>query len=123
MEVVKPNFTVTWAKGGQAAFEVNEERGRKAVLYTSIIGQTTKAAGGVEFILEKASDERWVPLRAGEKFPAKIREIREGGNAPVEKHTMVLSLAKLPSSGGAAEAAVGEIRSGFRQKHRRACAV
>jgi hypothetical protein len=108
MEVVKPNFTVTWAKGGQTAFEVNEERGRKAVLYTSIIGKTTKAAGGVEFILEKASDERWVPLRAGEKFPAKIREIREGGNAPVEKNTMVLSLAKLPSSGGAGEAAVGD---------------
>jgi hypothetical protein len=108
MEVVKPNFTVTWAKGGQTAFEVNAERGRKAVLYTSIIGKSTKAAGGVEFILEKSSDGKWLPLRAGEKFPAKIREIREGGNSRLDKETMVLSLPRLPASGGAAEAQVGD---------------
>ena len=108
MEVVKPNFTVTWAGGEKTAFAVNEERGRRAVLYTGVVGKSTKTAGGVEFILEKVSDEKWLPLRAGEKFPAKIREIRQGGNSRLDKETLVLSLARLPSSGGAAEAEVGE---------------
>ena len=108
MAVVKPNFSVTWPGGERTRFEVNEERSRTAVLYTSVIGRSTKTSGGVEFVLEKASERKWLPLRAGEKFPAKIREIR-GGNSRLDKETLVLSLARLPSSGGAAEAAVGDV--------------
>jgi uncharacterized protein YigE (DUF2233 family) len=108
MEVVKPNFTVTWPAGDKTAFEVNEQRGRRAILYTSVIGRSTKTSGGVEFILEKASDQKWLPLRAGAKFPAKVREIREGGNSRLDKDMLVLSLARLPASGGAAEAKVGD---------------
>ena len=108
MAVVKPNFTVTWPNGERTRFEVNEERSRTAVLYSSIIGRSTKTSGGVEFVLEKASERKWLPLRVGDKFPAKIREIR-GGNCRVDKETLVLSLPRLPSAGGAAEAAVGDV--------------
>jgi hypothetical protein len=108
MAVVKPNFTVTWPGGERTRFEVNEERSRTAVLYTSVIGRSTKTSGGVEFVLEKASDRKWLPLRLGDKFPAKIREIR-GGNSRLDKDTLVLSLVRLPSSGGAAEAQIGDV--------------
>lgn len=109
MEVVKPQFAVTWPKGDRTAFEVNEERSRTAVLYTPVIGKSTKTSGGVEFVLEKAAEKKWLPLRAGEKYPARIREIRQGGNSRLDKDTLVLSLARVTPSSGPAEAVVGDI--------------
>lgn len=108
MELVKPQFLVTWPEGERTAFALNEDRSRKAVLYSSVIGKSTRTSGGVEFILEKASQKKWLPLRAGEKYPARIREIRQGGNSRLDKDTLVLSFARLPPSGGPAEAAVGD---------------
>jgi hypothetical protein len=109
MEVVKPQFAVTWPKGDRTAFDVNEERSRKAVLYTSVAGKSTKTSGGVEFVLEKAAEKKWLPLKPGEKYPARIREIRPGGNSRLEKETVVLSLARMPAASGPAEAVVGDI--------------
>lgn len=109
MEVVKPHFLVRWPKGDSTPYELNEERGRTAVLYTPAIGSSTKTSGGTEFILERASESKWLPLAPGEKFPAKIREIRQGGNTKFPRDTIVLSVARLPAGSGAAEAAVGDV--------------
>ena len=109
MELVKSQFAVTWPKGDRTPFEVNEQRSRTAVLYTPVIGKSTKTSGGVEFVLEKAAEKKWLPLRAGEKYPARIREIRQGGNTRLDQDTLVLSFARLPASSGPAEAVVGDI--------------
>ena len=108
MEVVKMNFAVTWAKGDQTPFELNENRGRIPVLFTSAIGRSTKTEAGVEFVLEKASDQ-WLPLRPGEKYQARIRDIVEGGNTKLDKDSLVLSFARL--TGGAAQAKIGDVIS------------
>ena len=109
MEKVKPHFLIRWPKGDSTPYELNEERGRAAVLYTPVIGSSTKTSGGIEFILEKASETEWLPLRPGEKFPARIKDIRQGGNTPFVRDTMVLSFTRLPAGSGAAEAKVGDI--------------
>ncbi|HEX7862998.1 MAG TPA: phosphodiester glycosidase family protein [Verrucomicrobiae bacterium] len=108
MQVVKMNFAVTWPKGDQTAFELNEDRGRIPVLFTSAIGRSTKTSNGLEFVLEKAGDA-WLPLRPGEKYQARIRDIVEGGNTKLDKDTLVLSFPRL--SGGAAQAKVGDVIS------------
>lgn len=109
MEKVKPHFLIRWPKGDSTPYELNEERGRAAVLYTPVIGSSTKTSGGIEFILEKASETEWLPLRPGEKFPARIKDIRQGGNTRFVRDTMVLSFTRLPAGSGAAEAKVGDI--------------
>ncbi|MGZ8919835.1 MAG: phosphodiester glycosidase family protein [Limisphaerales bacterium] len=109
MEVVKPQFTVAWPKGDRTSFDLNEERSRTAVLYTSVIGRSTRTSGGVEFVLERAAEKKWLPLRPGEKYPARIREIKQGGNSRLDKDTLVLSLAQLPAGSGPAETVVGDI--------------
>ena len=109
MEVVKPQFSVAWPKGDRTPFEVNEQRSRTAVLYTGAIGRSTRTSGGTEFVLEKAAEKKWLPLRAGEKYPARIREIRQGGNTRMEKDTLVLSFARVAAGSGPAEAAVGDV--------------
>ena len=108
MQKVKPHFLVRWPKGDSTPYDLNEERGRGAVLYTPTIGSSTKTSGGVEFILEKASDKEWLPLAPGEKLPARIKEIQQGGNTRFTRDTMVLSFARLPAGSGAAEAKVGD---------------
>lgn len=72
---------------------LNEERAKNsAVLYTPRFGNSTRTRGGVELILERDSDEAWLPLRAGLDIPARVREVRAGGNAPLDTNTMILSL-------------------------------
>jgi hypothetical protein len=109
MEKVKPHFLVRWPNGDSTPYDLNEERGRSAALYSPIIGSSTKTSGGVEFILENASDSKWLPLAPGEKFPARIKEIRQGGNSRFAGDNMVLSFARLPAGSGATEAKVGDI--------------
>ena len=108
IDEITPHFMVKWPKGDTSSFELNEERSRKPVLYTSVAGSSTRTSGGIEFVLEKVSDRKWLPLRAGEKYPARIREIRPGGNTRIDRDTVILSFARLPSSSGAAEAEVGD---------------
>ena len=109
MAEVTPHFAVKWPTGDSTPFVLNEERSRTPVLYTSVIGSSTKTSGGLEFLLEKASETKWLPLRAGERFPARIREIRQSGNSRLDKDIMVLSFARVSSSSGPDQAAVGDV--------------
>jgi exopolysaccharide biosynthesis protein len=103
---VKANFTITWPSGDRTAFRVNEARGLDT-LYTPAAGRSTQTAGGIEFVLEPVNPEHWLPLAAGEKYTARIREIRRGGNSRIDAGTVVLSSARV--RGGAAAAVAGDV--------------
>jgi len=107
---VAARFFITWANGEKSAFGLNEERsGADPVLYTSAIGDSTRTYNGVEFVLEKAGQRNWLPLRAGENLSAKIRKIHRGGDTAIEPGTMVLSFHNLSQDAGAAAAKAGDV--------------
>jgi exopolysaccharide biosynthesis protein len=109
MSEVKANFKVTWPNGEQTAFNLNEERGAEGTLYTPAAGRSTQTSGGTELVLEAVASGKWLPLQPGEKYAARIREIRRGGNSRIEPGTMVLSFARVRSGSGAATAVVGDV--------------
>src|SRR6185295_10195631 len=86
-------FTVTWPTGQKVPFGLNCERlSDGAVLYTSAVGGSTRTSRGRELILEKPADGPWLPLQISETYTARVREVRDTGDAPVSPGTMVLSL-------------------------------
>lgn len=103
-------FSVAWPNQEQTEIGLNEERrGSAAVLYTPAMGRSTLTRGGIEFILEGVDSDNWLPLRAGASIPARIREIRRGGNTRIEAGTLVLSLGGLSQYPGAKAAKAGEV--------------
>jgi len=85
-------FQVVWPDGSTASFRLNGERRWDGLeLYTQAVGRSTRTAGGREIILETAGGGTWLPLRAGEVYSARVREIRQAGNTRIEPGTMVLS--------------------------------
>jgi len=86
-------FRVIWPSGAGIRIGLNEERAKDAVvLYTPKMGPTSRTSGGREFLLEADDPNQWLPLRISTRFKAKIREIRETGNAPLRPGQMVLSV-------------------------------
>ena len=97
---VASKFSVTWPNGENTPFGLNEGRGGNSmVLYTAAVGDSTQTSGGTELILEKVSTNRWLPLKPDATFPARVREVRRGGDSPVTEGTLVLSIGsrRLPS--------------------------
>lgn len=89
---VKPRFEVTWPDGRKSAFGLNSDRRPDAlVLYTGSAGSSTHTSGGREFILERAPDGPWLPLSMGQTFQARVRAVRDSGNATLSPDTLVLS--------------------------------
>lgn len=92
LENVASQFLVTWPDGKAAPFGLNSERGEDAlVLYTPAIGSSTRTTGGVEFVLEKSGGARWLPLRLGQNFSARVRSIQKSGDSRLAPDVMVLS--------------------------------
>ena len=98
---VASQFRVTWPSGKSASLGLNEERRPSSiVLYTPSLAKTTKTTGkGFEVILTAKDPKHWLPVKVGEKFEGVVREVRDGGNSPIEPETLVLSV-------GAAQAVV-----------------
>jgi hypothetical protein len=93
MTNVIPQFKVIWPDGRKTTFGLNEERDSgPAVLYTPRLGSSTRTSGGRELILERDAASEWLPLRAGETYSARVREVRETGNSRLSRDIMVLSL-------------------------------
>lgn len=105
MADVKAQFTVTWPNEVQTRFGLNEGRSRAPVLYTASVGASTDTEGGVEYVLEAADPRKWLPLRAGETYAAKVREIRKGGNSRTSRDTLILSMPR-PSTNAVKEGEV-----------------
>ncbi len=92
-EEVVSQFQITWPDGTATAFGLNgERRADRVELYTHAIGSSTHTTGGFELILTRADRSRWLPLRIGQTYTARVREIREGGNTPLASDIMVVSL-------------------------------
>ena len=95
MTNVEPRFTVTWPDGSQTPLGLNEERTRSAaILYTSVIGPSTRTSGGREMILERNGTNAWLPLRPGQTYSARVKEVRTSGDTVLHKDILVLSLGK-----------------------------
>jgi hypothetical protein len=93
MGIVEAKFQATLPCGALVNFGLNEARENdEAVIYTSAVGSKTKARGGVELILEPWSAGPQLPLRAGEKYFAKVVEINKSGNSATTPDRLVLSL-------------------------------
>ena len=91
---VQSNFRVTLPDGRTAAFGLNEARANDAVvLYTAANGASTRTSGGVELLLSRVDEKSaWLPLRIGQTYQARVRQVREDGDAPVANDLMVLSV-------------------------------
>jgi hypothetical protein len=100
MTNVQSRFRVLWPDGTATPFGLNEERGSgAAVLYTSVIGTSTRTRGGLEVILERGTNTAWLPLQAGQTYVAQVREVHAAGDSPIDRDTLVLSLgSKLAST-------------------------
>jgi hypothetical protein len=100
---VRDEFLVTWPGGQKTVFDLNQQRRpNTAVLYTPTYGDSTRVAGGRDFILEKAKDGPWLPLKPSERYQARVRDISQLGNVKIPPDAMVLSigqqlLTKLPN--------------------------
>lgn len=91
--VVTPQFKVVWSDGRSTPFGLNEERPADgAVLFSSVIGSSTRTRGGHELVLEQDGTNRWLPLRVGCTFSARVKEVRRGGDAPIGANQLVLSI-------------------------------
>jgi hypothetical protein len=90
---VESQFQIAWPDGQTCPFGLNGPRKPSQVeLYTPAIGRSTLTHDGTEVVLASAGHPPWLPLRIGQTYNARVREIRRGGNTPLSLQTMVLSL-------------------------------
>ncbi|HXG48846.1 MAG TPA: phosphodiester glycosidase family protein [Methylomirabilota bacterium] len=86
-------FRVTWPGGESLPIGLNSElTNHAAILYSGVVGPTTRTPRSRELILEHADGSPWTKLAVGETYSARVREVRETGNSPVAPGTMVLAL-------------------------------
>jgi hypothetical protein len=92
-EKVESKFQMIWPDGTATAFGLNgARRGDGVELYTPAIGPSTHTAGGCELIVARAESSRWLPLRIGQAYMARVQEIRQAGDTPLASNIMVVSL-------------------------------
>lgn len=90
---VYSKFHVVLPNGTLLPFKLNEERLRDgAILYSSVVGDSTHTREGMEWILEPMPGSAWLPLRVGQTLNARVRQVRTDGNSPLDSSTLVLSL-------------------------------
>ena len=95
MTNITTRFEVIWPNGAATPIGLNEERKSSlAVLYTARLGKATGTTGGRELVLEPGGSSAGLPLRAGETYFARVREVRENGNMLLSADRLVLSLPK-----------------------------
>jgi hypothetical protein len=91
MGKVQPRFEVTWPDHSKTPFNVNRSCGvSESILYTHIIGMSTRTTNGLEIVLEPVHNRDLI-LRANEKIQMRVREIR-GTNSPINEKVFVLAL-------------------------------
>ncbi len=93
MSEVRTAFRATGPDRLNISFGLNEKRADDAaVLYTPAIGPSTRTSGGLELTLEWDGEAPWLPLRAGERFQARITAINAEGDTALKPDIMVLSI-------------------------------
>lgn len=108
---VKPQFVATLPGGKTFKFGLNEERRPgDVILYTPTLGRATRAVGGRELILERADGLPWVPVRIGESYTARVREVNDAGNSKLDKSVCVLSFGARQATNAAGLSPGAEIK-------------
>lgn len=86
-------FRVTWPDGTEVPLGLNETRKTNGVvLFTPGAGWSTLTSNSRELVLEPVDEGPWLPLRVGESFRARVREVSEQGNTPIQPNLLVLSI-------------------------------
>jgi hypothetical protein len=89
---IQSALRITWPNGTKTPFTLNGERQAEDLeLYTPLLGGSTHASGGKEWVLEPTQPLPGVALPPGTNFNAIVREVRTGISAPVKPGTLVLS--------------------------------
>lgn len=89
---VVSRLQVSWPGGNVSVLGLNGERSATNLeLYTAAAGTSTHTLSGREFVLGRTDSSRWLPLRVGQSYTAKVLEVREQGDTPLTHDTMVLS--------------------------------
>ena len=90
---IQPAFGATWPDGISVKFGLNQEcLEDAAVLYTPTMGTSTRTKNAVELILEKTDDSKWLPLKPGQTFNARIVSVNPKANSSIEKDKLVLAI-------------------------------
>jgi len=90
---VRAKFRAQGPDGLNIAFGLNERRADDAaVLYTPAIGESTRTASGVEWVLEREGDKPWLPLRPGESYQGRISAVNKQGDTHLAPDIVVLSI-------------------------------
>lgn len=93
MTNVYSGFCVTFPNGKTNAMGLNEFRSDDAaVLYTVVVGGSTHTINGVELVLEGVAGGKWLPLRAGTEYQARVRSVNLQGDTPTDTNVAVLSI-------------------------------
>jgi hypothetical protein len=92
-ETVESHFQITWPDGKSTEFGLNGERRDDGVeLYTRAVGSSTHTTGGRELIVTHSGAGPWLPLHVGRTYTARVREIRETGDTPLDSNIVVVSI-------------------------------
>ena len=104
MGQVQSKFRVQWPDDlGDTPLGLNEPRGDgAAVLFTPTMAHhprdvgksefSTRTTDGRELMLEPAEENVWLPFQVGKTYRARVASIRSGGNSPITKDSVILSL-------------------------------
>jgi len=93
MTNVVSRFRIIWPDGKSTPIGLNQLReDDAAVLFTAAVGNSTRTSGGVDWVLEPSGTGPWLPLRVGQFYTAKVREVKNAGDAPLARDTLVLSI-------------------------------
>jgi len=97
---VESNLRVRWPDGSYHPLGLNELRDSEmVVLYSSAIGRSTRSSGGIELVLTNAPGEGWLPLQVGRTIKARVASVHRGGDTPVPRDGLVLSIgSRVPES-------------------------
>lgn len=90
---VKSQFKVTWPNGESSALGLNEDpNGQPATLFTPMLGQSTGTSNRIDLVLERDGTAPWLPLKIGESYTARVREVKDGGDANLATNLLVLTV-------------------------------
>jgi len=99
---VESHLRARWPGGEEVPFVLNEGRpDGGAALYSPVMGfparndtlfPSTRTRGGRELVLERVEGQPWLPVEVGKRISARVREVRDAGNTPLEADALILSL-------------------------------
>ncbi|CAN5284852.1 hypothetical protein BH11PLA2_BH11PLA2_10270 [soil metagenome] len=103
MGKVESKFRAVWPDKSETPFGMNEAReDGTTVLYTPTMAYnakdpvkydfSTRTTDGRELILEPVDNQAWRPFHTGKSYTAKVAAVREGGNSPITKTSVILSI-------------------------------